>query len=225
MAAAGLRPDRPEEGSVEQALAAAAAAESSSTVVHPRHVLSGHGDEVTCVAVHGELDIVVSASLDGLVLMHTVRAGAFLRRLNAPCNGDGSSSGEGDGDGSGCARVSLISISPEGRIVTFSSVDLTLRLYTLNGRPLAAVETYERLNVLRPTGDSRFLITGGEGRALVVRSLEHGLQMVHKYARDTERTERPITALAVAKDQRHVLVGAEDGKLTFFSVFGGNAPA
>jgi hypothetical protein len=41
----------------------------------PRHVLAGHSDVVTCLAVDSGLDLVISAAADGVVLMHTLRTG------------------------------------------------------------------------------------------------------------------------------------------------------
>jgi WD40 repeat protein len=49
--------------------------------VAPTHVLFGHEDSVTAVAVHQELDVVISGSDDGLVLIHTLREGLFLRSV------------------------------------------------------------------------------------------------------------------------------------------------
>ena len=41
----------------------------------PRHVLAGHSDVVTCLAVDSGLDLVISAAADGVLLMHTLRTG------------------------------------------------------------------------------------------------------------------------------------------------------
>lgn len=41
----------------------------------PRHVLAGHSDVVTCLAVDSGLDLVLSAAADGVLLMHTLRTG------------------------------------------------------------------------------------------------------------------------------------------------------
>ncbi len=51
-------------------------------VPRPRHVLYGHQDEVTCLALSHELDLVVSGAADGTVLVHTL--------LQGRCGGGGS---------------------------------------------------------------------------------------------------------------------------------------
>ena len=54
----------------------------------PIHTLTGHDDAVTCLATSPELDIVVSASEDGSVVVHTLFRGTYVRTLDV--NGDGS---------------------------------------------------------------------------------------------------------------------------------------
>lgn len=43
----------------------------------PRHVLHGHEDAVTCLALSPELDLVVSAAADGTLLFHTLGTGRW----------------------------------------------------------------------------------------------------------------------------------------------------
>ena len=41
----------------------------------PRHLLYGHEDAVVCAVVCAELDLIVSASADGAILMHSLGEG------------------------------------------------------------------------------------------------------------------------------------------------------
>lgn len=50
----------------------------------PMHILYGHTECVTSVDISIELDIIVSASLDGTVNVHTVRKGHFVKTLWFP---------------------------------------------------------------------------------------------------------------------------------------------
>ena len=50
----------------------------------PKHRLRGHEDEVVAVAVQSELDVCVSVSARGLVLLHSLRRGWFLLRIRVP---------------------------------------------------------------------------------------------------------------------------------------------
>lgn len=48
----------------------------------PMHILYGHTACVTSVDLSNELDIVVSAAMDGTVNVHTIRMGSFVRSLS-----------------------------------------------------------------------------------------------------------------------------------------------
>jgi WD40 repeat protein len=48
----------------------------------PMHILYGHKKAVACVDVSNELDMVVSAGLDGQVNIHSLRSGCFVRSLS-----------------------------------------------------------------------------------------------------------------------------------------------
>jgi WD40 repeat protein len=47
----------------------------------PQYILYGHDDTVTCVAINPELDIVVSGSDDGTVIIHNLRDGTYVRSI------------------------------------------------------------------------------------------------------------------------------------------------
>ena len=47
-----------------------------------RHIYFGHSMDVTAVAVSAEFDLVVSASLDGTVNLHTVRKAEYIKTLS-----------------------------------------------------------------------------------------------------------------------------------------------
>ena len=47
----------------------------------PCQTLYGHDDVVNCIAVNGELDMVVSGSDDGTILVHSLREGTYIRSI------------------------------------------------------------------------------------------------------------------------------------------------
>ena len=47
----------------------------------PQYILYGHDDAVTCVAINPELDVVVSGSDDGTVIIHNLRDGSYVRSI------------------------------------------------------------------------------------------------------------------------------------------------
>jgi len=48
---------------------------------HPLHILYGHDDAVTCVDINPEMDLVVSGSDDGTIILHNLRDGAYIRSI------------------------------------------------------------------------------------------------------------------------------------------------
>lgn len=48
---------------------------------HPANILYGHNSEVTCVDLSQEYDVVVSGSKEGIVLLHTLKSGTYVRTL------------------------------------------------------------------------------------------------------------------------------------------------
>jgi WD40 repeat protein len=47
----------------------------------PQYVLYGHDDSISCVAINVELDIVISGSEDGTVIIHNLRDGTYVRTI------------------------------------------------------------------------------------------------------------------------------------------------
>jgi WD40 repeat protein len=54
---------------------------SNPVVSQPLHVLYGHDDTVTAVASNAELDLVVSGSDDGTIIIHSLRQGSFIHSI------------------------------------------------------------------------------------------------------------------------------------------------
>ena len=49
----------------------------------PLHILYGHDDAVTCVSISTELNVVVSGSDDGTIIIHNLREGSYIRSISA----------------------------------------------------------------------------------------------------------------------------------------------
>ncbi|EGG24619.1 BEACH domain-containing protein [Cavenderia fasciculata] len=157
----------------------------------PAHILYGHDDEITCVDVNVELDICLSGSKDGTCIIHNLRHGEYVRSIILPKQ----------------APVTICAISNHGHIVIYSQADFVIYLYSINGQFLQSVETHERLNSIIITKDSEYLITGGDKGTVILRTL-YNLKFAHKLSFD-----QPIHSLAMGSDQKHLMVGLEDGRL------------
>ncbi|GLU16070.1 hypothetical protein SLE2022_325200 [Rubroshorea leprosula] len=162
----------------------------------PFHILCGHDDIITCLYVSVELDVVISGSKDGTCIFHTLRRGRYVRSLRHP---------------SGSALSKLVA-SPHGRIVFYAENDLSLHLYSINGKHLASSESNGRLNCVELSGCGDFLVCAGDQGQIVVRSM-NTLEVVRKY----NGVGKIITSLTVTPEECF-LAGTKDGSLLVYSI-------
>ncbi|TYH12058.1 hypothetical protein ES288_A06G035800v1 [Gossypium darwinii] len=162
----------------------------------PFHILCGHDDIITCLYVSVELDIVISGSKDGTCVFHTLRDGRYVRSLNHP---------------SGSA-LSKLAASQHGRIVLYADGDLSLNLYSINGKHLASSESNGRLNCVELSGCGEFLVCAGDQGQVVVRSM-NALEVVKRY----NGVGKVITSLTVTPEECF-LAGTKDGNLLVYSI-------
>jgi WD40 repeat protein len=192
--------------------AAAASAAASATAAGdlylldtPLHVLYGHDDEVTCVSVSSDLDIVLSGSRDGTIMLHALRSGRYTRTITPPDHG----------------AIRWVGISTQGTVLSYSLLDLMLHAYTINGVHIGSCDTGERLYAIQFSHDGEFLLCGGDRKQLGVYQLHVGggvnaLQCVHRLP----PTDSTIRSIVLTDEEQHVLIGTSSGKL---HVYGLNA--
>uniref|UniRef100_A0A3P8V3W9 Neurobeachin-like protein 2 n=1 Tax=Cynoglossus semilaevis TaxID=244447 RepID=A0A3P8V3W9_CYNSE len=175
---------------------------SSGLSPRPVQVLCGHDQEVTCVAISTELDMAVSGSKDGTVIVHTIRRGEFLRTLRPP------------GNGYVPAPISALQVGMEGHIVVQTSLEehshrkgkYSIHVYSVNGCLLSSFSTEEQVTALHLV--SEYVILGTMQGSLHIRDL---------YSLDAQVSplalKVPVRSVSVTKECSHILVGLEDGKL------------
>lgn len=162
----------------------------------PRHVLCGHDDAVSCVALRVELDLVVSGSNDRTCILHGLRKGTYLRSIMHP----------------GGSQMSKMVVSQHGLIVVYSNEDLNLRVCSVNGRWLAVSDSNGRLNSLDVSSCGEYLVCGGDQGQVVLRQL-HSLEILRRY----DPLGAPISSLVVTPEDCF-LVGTQDGSLFVYSI-------
>ncbi|XP_074539600.1 neurobeachin-like protein 2 isoform X1 [Halichoeres trimaculatus] len=175
---------------------------SSGLSPRPVQVLCGHDQEVTCVAISTELDMAVSGSKDGTVIVHTVRRGQFLRTLRPP--------------GESCvpAQISELQVGMEGHIVVQTSLEehthrqgkYSVHVYSVNGCLLSSSTLEEQVTALHLV--SEYIILGTMEGSLHIRDLDSLEAPVPPLA-----LKVPVRCVSVTKEFSHILVGLEDGKL------------
>ena len=162
----------------------------------PRHVLSGHDDAITCVAVSVELDLVVSGSKDCSCIIHSLRHGRYVRSIQHPMGN----------------YISKLVVSKHGRLVLFSNDDLIFLLYSVNGKHLASSESNGRINCLEVSSCGEFLLCGGDQSQIILRSI-YTLDVIRKY----DASNVPILSLSITPEDCF-LVGMQDGSLLIYSI-------
>uniref|UniRef100_A0A8C2F2C6 Neurobeachin-like protein 2 n=1 Tax=Cyprinus carpio TaxID=7962 RepID=A0A8C2F2C6_CYPCA len=175
---------------------------SSGLSPRPVQVLCGHDQEVACVAISTELDMAISGSKDGTVIMHSVRRGQYLRTLRPPCES--------------ClpAPVAHLEVGMEGHIVAQTVIEgrsagkekYALHVYSVNGTLLASETLDEKISALHLVPD--YLIVGTQQGNLHIRDLYSLNLAVAPLA-----LKVPVCCVSVTKESSHILVGLEDGKL------------
>nr|KJB29367.1 hypothetical protein B456_005G097000 [Gossypium raimondii]KJB29368.1 hypothetical protein B456_005G097000 [Gossypium raimondii] len=162
----------------------------------PFHILCGHDDIITCLYVSVELDIVISGSKDGTCVFHTLRDGRYVRSLLHPSR----------------SALSKLVASRHGQIVLYSDGDLSLHLYSINGKHIASSESNGRLNCVELSGCGEFLVCAGDQGQIVVRSMST-LEVVQRY----NGIGKIITSLTVTPEECF-LAGTKDGSLLVYSI-------
>nr|XP_046254941.1 neurobeachin-like protein 2 isoform X3 [Scatophagus argus] len=177
---------------------------SSGLSPRPVQVLCGHDQEVTCVAISTELDMAVSGSKDGTVIVHTIRRGQFLCTLRPP------------GDSCVPVQISELQVGMEGHIVVQTSPSLEERthrkgkyfihVYSVNGCLLSSITMEEQVTALHLM--SEYIIVGTMQGSLHIRNLCSLEAPITPLA-----LKVPVRSVSVTKECSHILVGLEDGKL------------
>ena len=160
----------------------------------PLHILYGHDDAVTSVSVNADLDVVVSGSDDGTVIVHSLREGYYIRSIlvGVPSNsrpsafnlqniddGDDRPTGTGSNALSTARRrIGWVCVTPEGYIVVYLVDEQSLCTYTINGRTVASKDVRERLYAFALSEDGQVILTGGEN-CLVIFRWVHSLELAN----------------------------------------------
>ncbi|VCW97759.1 unnamed protein product [Gulo gulo] len=173
----------------------------------PFQILYGHTDEVLSVGISTELDMAVSGSRDGTVIIHTIQKGQYMRTLRPPS------------ESSVLLTVPNLAISWEGHIVIYSSIEEktnlkdknALHLFSINGKYLGSQVLTEQVSDVCITGEH--IITGSLQGFLSIRNL-HSLNL----SMNPLAMRMPIHCVCVTKEYSHILVGLEDGKLIVVGV-------
>jgi WD40 repeat protein len=167
------------------------------------HVLWGHESAVSCVDLCVELDAVASGSEEGLVAIHTIRRGDFIRSFRPRPVSDDSS-----------GAVSKIVLDSTGNLAVYMK-DFGLHMYTVNGTNLCSIDAGEQLHDMRMCSRGEFLVTGGEQGQVLIRSVVN----LSVCAMLDLSSHGPIRCVGLTPDdlnptQQYLFIGSDDGMIS-----------
>nr|XP_061811916.1 neurobeachin-like [Nerophis lumbriciformis] len=162
----------------------------------PRAVLTGHDQEVACVAVCAELGLVISGAQDGPCLVHTI-TGDLLRALEGPEN---------------WRRPRLISVSSEGHCIVYYERGRFCN-FSVNGKLLARMELDDSARAILLSSDGHNLVTGGDNGVVQVWQA-CSLKPLYVYP----ACDAAIRAMDLSHDQRTLITGMASGSIVAFNI-------
>jgi len=158
----------------------------------PRHILRGHDEEVTCVAVDVDFDICASGSLDSTVVIHTLEYGRYVQTIPHPNR----------------CPVHKICISKNGNIVMYSTGDNFLHLFSINGNLIRSKNADDVISNMMISRERDLLFTGG--RRIIMRQV-YNLEVLHIF--ENFGFASKITSFGLSIEEQQIFVGLENGKL------------
>ncbi|CAH1788242.1 unnamed protein product [Owenia fusiformis] len=181
---------------------------TTGVVEKPIQTLYGHDDEVSCVALSIELDLAVSGSKDGTIMLHTVRKGHYMRTLRPHC------------ERGHVMEIDHLALSDVGQIAIVSTQSMPdtpvkenkqfVHVYSINGKYLC-METPSHRVAHMVIADNHIILGTTHG-LLAIKELI-GLNTLASLPLHV-----PITCLAVAPNNSHILAALNDGKLIIVGI-------
>ena len=110
----------------------------------PMHILRGHLGEVTCCSVSSDLGLVASSSSVSGVLLHSLRTGRLIKKLDVP-------------------EAHSICLSSQGIVLIWNESNKRLSTFTVNGIPIATsvlLPFSGRVSCIEISTDGQFAVMG-----------------------------------------------------------------
>jgi len=175
--------------------------------VTPLHTLFGHDGGITCIDISINLDMIVSSSEDGTIIIHSLKGGKYRRTIEVVGAYEDEDEGESGDQGDDWTyknsnlmsnKIVWVGLSSKGYIVAHvqqsdvwekgvgrGGTGSTLYVYSINGKLLATRTIKdESINSLVFSKDGEILITGGtmkKVRFFVLRNLTNLTQLPHLF--------------------------------------------
>lgn len=166
----------------------------------PGAILTGHIRKIVGVVVSSELGLVISASENGPILVHTVY-GDLLRQFE-PAN-------------HALEDPTQLYMLQDAENVCVIYQSNRVAFFTINGKYLndAKINDDDSILAVTMSQDGQFLVVGGErGTVYIYRAFD--LALVYTFP----ACDASIRSLAITHDQKYIIVGLSTGCLIVFNV-------
>jgi len=179
---------------------------SNSETIDMLHILWGHNTPISCIVLNSDLDLIVSGSVGGLLCIHSMRSGIFIRCINFDHS------------------IRCLAISQSDGTIIIHLTDGQLISCTPNGVVLAAIPSADSIICMEiAMQQQNILLTGGEAGILCFRSI-HNLELKHSI---DISYHGPVQSLALSKpddqnladtaSQQFLFVGSDDGVVSIIA--------
>ncbi|XP_020579121.1 BEACH domain-containing protein C2-like isoform X2 [Phalaenopsis equestris] len=196
----------------------------------PIHVLRGHRNDVICCSVNSDIGIIASSSSSTGILLHSLKRGRFLRKLDT-------------------LAAHVVCLSSQGVVLTWNDHEKRLSTFTVNGIPIATTTLSPfpgQISCIELSADGENVLIGSSSCAANVEAnlspesemsnikdfkspsnmqsipipsicfLDlHSLKVFHTLALSEGQD---ITAFALSKDNTSLFVSTKDKHLIVFTI-------
>ena len=178
--------------------------DDSGSLLKLCHVLWGHAQPISCLAVSCELDAVVSGDLGGVICVHTIRRGELVRSIIPKA-------------GYPCCPIRKLVLDNYGTFVVHLA-DQSLHTHTVNDVPLRSCNADDDLNDMKICSSGEILVTGGVKGLLVIRWMK---DLSIRSTLDLAK-HGPICSITFTPDDlnpnpQYMFAGSQDGLITVVS--------
>ena len=158
--------------------------------------LYGHESPIISLDLNEDLDIVISGSINGICMIHDLRNGNLIRKINHPNK----------------KQLNVIKISNDGHILIHSFEDKFLFLFSINGDLIFKKNMNDILHVVEILENSKYFITGGNNKLLSINRI-YDFKIIHSF----EKTSNSIKCLEF-KSKNEILIGLSNGILNCYQI-------
>ncbi|KAJ6248752.1 beige/beach-related [Anaeramoeba flamelloides] len=172
------------------------------TITKPYQILYGHNDQITCVNINQDLDIVVSGSKNGNCLIHSLRTGKYYRNLTKSYNENSNT------------NIKKNLITSDGKIIVYQENENSnvISCFSINGKLLFENKLKNKIIDFKLNFNHQFLICILNNNTIQIHKISN-FGIVYK----TQFQSLPIS-LSIPKSPSSFFVALKNGKIVLIII-------